>query len=34
MRIAPLLAAVALALSAQAVRAQEVKTIRPGMTEA
>lgn len=35
MRIAPVLAAAAaLALGAPAVRAQEVKTIRPGMTEA
>ncbi len=35
MRIAPLLAAAAvLALGAPAARAQEVKTIRPGMTEA
>jgi hypothetical protein len=35
MRIAPVLAAAAaLVLRAPAVRAQEVKTIRPGMTEA
>jgi hypothetical protein len=35
MRIAPVVAAAALlALGAPAVRAQEVKTIRPGMTEA